>query len=92
LLCSTALKQAVRLDLLHYFSLQNAFGILNKVGAYHTHTNNTHLPEKGKSCCLNKSGGLKLSVEISSHGRLGKKIQLLQRNTIPKAKQYNQSA
>jgi hypothetical protein len=71
LLCSTALKQAFRLDLLHYFSLQNAFGILNKVGA--SHTNNSHLPEKEKSCCLKKSGGLKLSVEISSHGCPGKK-------------------
>jgi hypothetical protein len=58
---------------------------------HHTHANNTHLPEKGKSCCLKKSGGLKLSVEIYSHGCLGKKNQL-QRNTIPKAKQYNQSA
>jgi hypothetical protein len=50
---------------------------LNKVGASHTHTlthtNNTHLPEKEKSCCLKKSGGLKLSVEISSHGCPGKK-------------------
>ncbi len=105
LLCSTALKQAVRLDLLHYFSLQNAFGILNKVGASlththtHTTTNNTYLPEKEKSCCLKKSGGLKLSVEISSHGCLGTKKfncremqSLKQSNTIILGVKYKATA
>jgi hypothetical protein len=97
--CLKAGSHAVRLDLLHYFPLQNAFGIFHILHASHTHTHthshdlinknkivrevpNTPAPLKNKnhcccSCCLKKSGGLKvLGVEISSHGCPEKGIQL----------------
>ncbi len=96
LLCSAALKQAVRLDLLHYFSLQNAFGILNKVGASltHTHTHNhqQHLPPWKRKIMLPEEIW-RLEAQCWNFFTWvsgNKKIQL-QRNAIPKAKQYNHS-